>query len=278
MEHRDRAQPEGSEAAESPRRAVVAVLLGLLLALPAVVRWQQQEQEAPAAAAAAPARARPPLPGLRLADFRGERPSPDARLLADWIASTHANGRRAFILVDKKDARAWVFTPDARLRDSAPVLLGEARGDEILPGSGDKDPSQMRPEEKITPAGRFLAKPGVNADGEDVIWVDYADAISMHRIRPFVEQEHRLERLASLGVDDNRISFGCINLPVSFYEDVARPAVERYGALIYVLPDVRTVQQVFGAFDVTDPAQVAAARQAPGATGAATQRNAAAAG
>jgi hypothetical protein len=80
-----------------------------------------------------------------------------------------------------------------------------------------------------------------------------------------VESEHRLERLASLTTDDNRISFGCINLPVTFYEDVAKPAVTKYGAVIYVLPEVKTVQQVFGAYDVTDPAQVAAARQA-GAT------------
>jgi hypothetical protein len=192
------------------------------------------------------------------AKFGSEAPTPDARLLANWVVGTHDNGQHAFILVDKKDARAYVFRPDGQLQDSAPVLLGAAHGDTIAPGSGDKPLSQMTQDEKITPTGRFVAKPGVNADDEDVIWVDYDDAISMHRVRPKVESEHRLERLASLTTDDNRISFGCINLPVSFYEDVAKPTVDRYGAVIYVLPEQKSLQEVFNAYDVTDPAQMAA--------------------
>ncbi len=200
---------------------------------------------------------------LRLADFRGETPSPDAQLLANWVAATGDNHEHAFVLVDKKDARVYVFTPQGQLEDSAPALLGQARGDEILPGTADKPLSEMKPEEKTTPAGRFVAEPGVNADHEDVIWVDYDAAISMHRVRPLVASERRLERLATLTTDDNRISFGCINLPVSFYENVARPMVARYGAIVYVVPEVKSVRQVFGAYDVTDPGQVAAAWRRP---------------
>ena len=198
---------------------------------------------------------------IHLADFRGESPSPDAKLMANWVVATGDNHKHAFVLVDKKDARVYVFTPDGQLKDSAPALMGQARGDEILPGAADKPPAEMKPEEKTTPAGRFVAEPGVNADNEDVIWVDYNAAISMHRVRPKVERERRLERLATLSTDDNRISFGCINLPVSFYEDVAKPTVDKYGAVVYIVPEVKTVQQVFGAYDVTDPNQVAAARQ-----------------
>jgi hypothetical protein len=201
------------------------------------------------------------MPATQLADFRQDQPSPDARLMANWVVATHDNGQHAFVLVDKKDARVYVFEPDGHLKESAPALMGAARGDAIVPGTGDKPLSQMTPDEKITPAGRFVAEPGTNADDEDVIWVDYDDAISMHRVRPKVERERRLERLASQTTDDNRISFGCINLPVRFYEDVAKPEVTRYGAVIYVLPEVKTAQEVFGAYDVTDPAQVAAAKQ-----------------
>ena len=230
-----------------------------VIALVAAAVWSQghgpapgKPQASPHTGAAAPA---------HLADFAGQAPSPDARVLANWVAATDDNKDRAFVIVDKKDARAYVFTPDDRLADSAPVLVGQAHGDEVLPGSGDKSPAEMTPEEKTTPAGRFVAEPGENASKEDVIWVDYDDAISMHRVRPTVASEHRLERLASPAADDNRISFGCINLPVTFYEDVARPMVQKYGAVIYVLPEVKTLQQVFGAYDVTDPTQVAAARQ-----------------
>jgi hypothetical protein len=211
------------------------------------------------------------VPAVRLADFHGEDPSPDARLLANWVLTTRNNGARSFILVDKKDARVYVFSPQGALQDSAPALLGAARGDDSYPGIGDKPLSQVRPEEKTTPAGRFVAELGQNAGGEDVVWVDYDAAVSMHRVRPLVARERRLERLATLTTDDNRISFGCINLPVRFYEDVVHPAVTKYGAVIYVLPDVKTVRQVFGAFDVTDPIQLAAFQQAVAAPATAQQ-------
>jgi hypothetical protein len=217
-----------------------------------------------APAAPAPERLVPPV---LLADFHGEDPTPDARLVANWALTTHNHGQHAFVIVDKKDARVYVFGPDGRLQDSAPALLGSARGDDTFPGVGDKPLAQVRPEEKTTPAGRFVAERGFNSGNEDVVWVDYNAAVSMHRVRPLTASEHRLERLATLTTDDNRISFGCINLPVSFYENVLSPAVKKFGAVIYVLPEVKTAQEVFGAFDVTDPIQLAAAtKQAQQAT------------
>jgi hypothetical protein len=201
----------------------------------------------------------PPLASA-LADVGAAQPTADALLVANWVTATHDNGALPFLLVDKKASRVYVFASDGRLQDSAPALLGAARGDEIVPGSAQKTPAEMKAHEKTTPAGRYVAEAGVNADDEDVVWVDYDAAISMHRVRPSAPREHRLERLASATAADNRISFGCINLPVKFYEDVLRPAVADRGAIVYVLPEVKTVQQVFGAYDVTDPLQVAAAR------------------
>ena len=194
-------------------------------------------------------------PGVQLADFKGEEASPEARQVANWAVYTRDYKKRAFVIVDKADARVYVFGPDGKLKDSAPALLGAARGDDSFPGIGDKPLAEVRPEEKTTPAGRFVAEPGRNANGEDIIWVDYAAAVSMHRIRPLVAQERRLERLATRTVEDNRISFGCINLPVTFYEDVLSPTVKQHGAIVYVLPETRPAQKVFGSFDVPQGAQ-----------------------
>jgi hypothetical protein len=229
--------------------------------------------QSPSAEPARPGEAAPPaartpvphVPGVRLADFAGEEPTADARLVANWVVHTSNHKQRAFVIVDKKDARVYVFGPDGRLMDSAPALLGSARGDDTFPGIGEKPLAQVRPEEKTTPAGRFVAERGLNATHEDVVWVDYNAAVSMHRVRPLVARERRLERLATLTTDDNRISFGCINLPVTFYEDVLSPTVRKYGAIVYVLPEVKTPQQVFGAYDVTDARQLAAARRQAGA-------------
>ena len=267
-----------NEFVDSLRTGALIGLVLLVLILPPL--WmkknrdaaQQVRQRGPVATApqpaaqpaprAAPEARTPQVPPVRLADFQGEDPSADARLVANWAVHTGNHKRHAFVLVDKKDARVYVFGPDGKLKDSAPALLGAARGDDSFPGIGEKPLEAVRPEEKTTPAGRFLAEPGINTNKEDIIWVDYDAAVSMHRVRPTVAKERRLERLATLVTDDNRISFGCINLPVTFYEEVLKPTVRKHGAIVYVLPEVRTLQQVFGAYDVTDAAQLAAARQA----------------
>ena len=220
----------------------------------AVAPQPAPQAPAPQAAPVAPSPSRGPL---RLADFNGEDPSPEVRHVANWSHHTGDHKQQAFVIVDKKDARVYVFGPDGKLRESAPALLGSAHGDHSVPGIGDKPLALIQADEKTTPAGRFKAEPGLNAGNEDVVWVDYDAAVSMHRIRPLVAAERRLERLASLTVDDNRISFGCINLPVSFYENVLAPTVKKHGAVIYVLPETRTPQQQFGSFDVEDVRQLA---------------------
>ncbi|MEO8103961.1 MAG: hypothetical protein ABI790_15665 [Betaproteobacteria bacterium] len=187
---------------------------------------------------------------FRIADFGGEKPSPDARHVADWIADSGNNAGMDFIIVDKNFARVFTFDSAARLLGASPVLLGSARGDESVPGIGSRPIAQVRPSERTTPAGRFVGERGRNALGEDVVWVDYDAAVSMHRVRATNAKEHRLERLATATIDDNRISYGCINVPVVFYESHIRPLFATRRALVYVLPEVKSAQQVFGSYDV----------------------------
>lgn len=187
---------------------------------------------------------------LRSADFGGHTPSPDARHLANWIAGSNDNQHSDFIIVDKKHATLYVFSGQARLLGMSPVLLGAAVGDDSVPGIGMRPLGQVRPEERTTPAGRFIAERGHNARGEDVVWVDYEAAVSMHRVLRTNPKERRLERLASASIADNRISWGCINVPVAFYENTVRPIFSTHRAPVYVLPEVKPVQQVFGSYEV----------------------------
>ena len=61
---------------------------------------------------------------------------------------------------------------------------------------------------------------------------------------------------------DNRIAYGCINVPVSFYEAVVWPAFSRASGIAYVLPDKRPLHEDFvGLPDVADSAQAVAARK-----------------
>jgi hypothetical protein len=181
----------------------------------------------------------------RTAEFYGTSASADARSVANWIANSGDNAGMAFVIVDKKMAKVYVFDAQAQLRGASPALMGSAVGDDTAPGVGKLAIADVKPEQRTTPAGRFVAERGRNARGEDVVWVDYDNAVSMHRVVTQVASERRLERLASDSIADKRISYGCINLPVAFYDSHIRPTFASQTALVYVLPEVKTVQQVF---------------------------------
>lgn len=225
-------------------RVVIAGVAALAIAIPLAVR-----SGLPGAADVQHDALREAAPVMGLvADFGPRSPSPDARYVADWIADSRDNMDDDFIIVDKKMATVYVFDRQARLRGASPVLLGAAIGDDTVPGIGDRPLNQILPEERTTPAGRFLAERGRNTH-TDVVWVDYDAAVSMHRVITTNPNERRLERLATATVDDNRISLGCINVPVAFYESTIRPMFATRRAVVYVLPDTKSVQVVFNAYD-----------------------------
>ncbi len=188
---------------------------------------------------------------VRTADLVGEQASPEVREFANWVMSSSDHHGMPFVIVDKHRVRVFVFEPGGKLRGATPALMGSAIGDDSVPGIGDREMSAIEPHERTTPAGRFVSMPGVNSFGEDIVWVDYDAAISMHRVRAKEPSERRLERLASETADDNRISFGCINLPETFYETVVKPALGASRGVVYVLPETRSMQVVFQGYAAT---------------------------
>jgi hypothetical protein len=234
-----------------PSIGTTVLALAAALASPAVTSGPAILPLALAAPVAASWNARTLAP--RLAEFGTHKPSPPAREIADWIADSRDNAGMAFVVIDKQAARLYVFDALARLRGSSPVLLGAARGDDSVADIGTRPLAEVLAHERTTPAGRFVAERGHNASGEDVIWVDYDAAVSMHRVRATNPKERRLQRLASATVADNRISYGCINVPVAFYESSLRPLFAQHDAIVYVLPETRPAQQVFKAYKVGAP-------------------------
>lgn len=198
--------------------------------------------------AATPQSGQPGQPVLQRAlDFAGEPASVDAHRLAQWIVASADNGTQPFVLLDKREARVYVFAAHGRLLGATPVLLGHARGDDSVPGIGNRPIESVRPDERTTPAGRFVSEPGRNNLGDEVLWVDYAAAVSMHRIRLTNPAEQRAERLASATPADNRISYGCINLPESFFEQVLWPSLRGGRGVVYVLPETKPLEMAFPA-------------------------------
>ena len=198
-------------------------------------------------ASASLAEARPNSPDTpgNLGGLAGVDASPATRQVMAWVLETADNQGLPFVIIDKIDARVLAFDREGRLLGVAPVLLGLAEGDVSPPGIGDRPLSAIAPEERITPAGRFLASMGENLGGKGILWIDYDSALSLHPVITTRAADRRLQRLASATAEDNRISYGCINVPAGFYEDVVQPAFHGTTGIVYILPESRSLAEVF---------------------------------
>lgn len=225
-------------------RAPKRMLRRLALAAFGVLCLQTIEVQ-PVLAGEIPSAGAVPSPATISVEFAGESASDDARQTADWIVRSGDNQGRPFIIVDKKATKVFVFDGQARLRGAAMALLGLAVGDESAPGVGDKALSRIPPEERTTPAGRFSASFGLNLAGQDILWVDYDTALALHRVLDAGSRQHRLERLGPQSALSRRVTFGCINVPVEFYEDVVQAEFAGTVGVVYILPETKPLHEVF---------------------------------
>ena len=170
--------------------------------------------------------------------------SRDVRDLLDWVKTGRDNHGLPFLIVDKVNARVIAFDREGEPVGAAAALLGLGKGDDTVPGIGQRRLAQIAPAERTTPAGRFEASLGNDLE-QDVLWVDYQAALSLHRVIIGNPKDHRAARLASPTPLDNRISFGCINVPAAFFDGVVLPAFKGTVGIVYILPEARPLRSVF---------------------------------
>lgn len=206
--------------------AAAAVALGLLFA------GASQAQEG----------FRPPPAPDRLADAGA---SSAAQQVATWVTETGDNQGLPFLVIDKLDARVLAFDREGRLLGASPALLGLAHGDVSPPDIGARPLSDIAPEDRITPAGRFLASMGENLGGKSILWIDYDAALSLHPVITTRAADRRQQRLTTTTAEDNRISYGCVNVPAEFYERIVEPAFTGTMGVVYILPEHRSLSDVF---------------------------------
>ena len=200
-------------------------------------------------------------------------PSGTAQLMAGWVLDSGDNIGRPFVIIDKPAAKAFVYSRDGQLLGAAWVLVGLATGDDSLPGIGTMPLSAIRPEMRTTPAGRFVASFGHDLETE-VLWVDYDNAISLHRVINTTPSERRLQRIVSPTPRDHRVSFGCINVPAKFFDAVVEPTFQQEKGIVYILPDAKPLQAVFPTFyEVKTPAVDGGSKSQPGQSQALVARD-----
>ena len=170
--------------------------------------------------------------------------SSDDRAVVAMALAGDAAGE-PFVIVDKRRARVFIFDAAGDLLGATPALLGSAIGDDSAPGVGSRPLSRISPAERTTPAGRFDASLGKNLRGQPMLWVDYDAAIALHSVQFTDPREHRAQRLATASLSDKRASYGCINVPGAFFDTLVTRQFSGHRGVVYVLPEVRSLQAVF---------------------------------
>jgi hypothetical protein len=200
----------------------------------------------PALSLPASAKDAPSLPGR--AQFLGQGAPDIVHHMADWVTDSGDNNGLPFVIIDKPDAKVFVFDKTGRLTGQAWALVGLAEGDDSVPGIGTMPLTQITPDIRTTPAGRFVAGLGHDLGKLDVLWVDYANAISLHRVINTNPAERRLERIVSEKPSEHRISYGCINVPAKFFDSVVDPTFKDSKGVVYILPEVKALSTVFPSY------------------------------
>lgn len=185
-------------------------------------------------------------------EIANETMSQDTRSIATWVVSSGDNRALPFLIVDKVNAKVFAFDAHGALRGTAPALLGLGRSDLSPAGIGQRKLATITPAERTTPAGRFEAVLGHDFE-QDILWIDYEAALSLHRVIVGRRQDHRADRLASATVEDNRISYGCVNVPARFYDDIVKPLFTGTIGIVYILPEARPLGDVFPASRADTP-------------------------
>ena len=170
----------------------------------------------------------------------------DARNLADWVLNSTDHQNLPFVVIDKRHAQVFVFRPDGSLHGATSALLGVSVGDHTAPGVGKKKLSEISVVERTTPAGRFEVDLGRDTRNSEVLWIDYDSGLSMHIVVTGNVAEKRAQRLASNQPTDRRITYGCVNVSGKFYKEVILPIFKGSNGIVYILPEVESIKDVFG--------------------------------
>ena len=170
----------------------------------------------------------------------------DVQKLNHWIIESGDNNHLPFIIIDKKETKVFVFDASGKIYGSTIALVGATLGDDVSPGVGKKEISSIRLEERTTQAGRFHAQIGKDINQSGLLWIDYDSGLSMHPVITSNKLEQRLRRLTSIKISERRITYGCVNVPSEFYQEIVHSSFENNGGIVYILPEIHSILKVFG--------------------------------
>lgn len=164
------------------------------------------------------------------------------------LLKTHKKEVRNYIIIDKKNCEATIYTPDGDILLKEEIGLGKQKGDKRAGGHRKKHLKQSY----TTPPGEYYinregSKKGSSNEilyGNRLLSIagDHTKAeskksqtIALHQV-PTTRLKTRLKAFNNDNLEDNRMSFGCINfLNESF--DRMRKLIKGIKTKVYILPE-----------------------------------------
>lgn len=146
----------------------------------------------------------------------------------------------SYIIVDKPSATLYVFNEENELVETMPVLLGKTKGEE--PNTANANDKKALG--STTPAGKYkLGKVAENYSKKDsieyqgrLLQVLGDGPISIHMTYP-KEFKERTKALNSKTVNDNRMSWGCMNISPENFDKYIKPYFNKGNQTIFITPD-----------------------------------------
>ena len=157
--------------------------------------------------------------------------TPTETAVVQNIVGQNDNQGKQFIVADKQAGTLTMYTASGQQITSTPALFGKTEGDSVS--------------SKNTPSGRFETKQAnvrtegyggsaqvLTQNGQNLQLGSSPYAI--HRVYTKYASENRQGRLDTPTATDNRISRGCINVPVDFYDTYLNSDQD---TVVYVMPE-----------------------------------------
>ena len=157
--------------------------------------------------------------------------TPTETAVVQNIVAQNDNQGKQFIVADKQAGTLTMYTASGQQITSTPTLFGKTKGDSVS--------------SKNTPSGRFETKQAnVSTEGyggsAQVLTQNGQNlqlggsSYAIHRVYTKYKSENRQGRLDTPTATDNRISLGCINVPVDFYDTYLN---SDQATVVYVMPE-----------------------------------------
>lgn len=183
---------------------------------------------------------------IHVANFKGAERTVGVERLLSAILDTNANEDMAFVVADKPTATMYVFDKLGNLKGSSPVLLGVTKGDKNTLSSLSSRANN--PLLRTTPSGIYTTKSIKHEQYKKEYGHEWLvqlvettagdnSTTAIHGVYVHTPSEQRQARLDSKSIEDNRASWGCLNAPVQFMQDVVQPTFENENGKVFITPE-----------------------------------------